>query len=154
MPLTVYSDYKVRQEIMEKSPDPQDMVNKHKAETLTRNQAMETGMDILPFTLEDLIDKRDKIKKEMKYVKKDMNRDGVKQDQKRQFGDKIEALDIKQLAVKVVANSIYGSLGYKTSRFYSKDIAAMVTFYGRSLLMKTIDVIKQEGYQVLYGDTD
>lgn len=63
-------------------------------------------------------------------------------------------MEIKQLAVKVVANSIYGSLGFKTSRFYSKDIAAMVTFYGRNLLKKTIEVVEQEQYEVLYGDTD
>ena len=56
----------------------------------------------------------------------------------------MEALEIKQLAVKVVANSIYGSLGFKTSRFYSKDIAAMVTYYGRTLLKKTIEVVEQE----------
>lgn len=30
----------------------------------------------------------------------------------------------------------------------------MVTYYGRTLLKKTIEVVEQEGYEVLYGDTD
>ena len=43
--------------------------------------------------------------------------------------------DQRQLAVKVVANSLYGQCGAKTSSFYEIDIAASTTATGRKLLM-------------------
>lgn len=154
VPLEFYTDYKVRHKIIEESPDPADMVSNHQPKFLTKKQANEQGVYILPFTLENLIDRRGLVKREMKDVKRKLNSETISKTQRSKLEDKLEALDIKQLAVKVVANSIYGSLGFKTSRFYSKDIAAMVTYYGRSLLKKTIEVVEQEGYEVLYGDTD
>ena len=56
-------------------------------------------------------------------------------------------LDKRQLSKKVVANSIYGQCGAKTSDFYEPDIAASTTATGRKLLYYAKDVI--EG---CYGD--
>ena len=151
VPMKFYTDPKVRNEIIEKSPDPSVMVTNHNPPVLNKKQAEEKGTYILPYILEDLVEKRDYIKSEIKKLRKTPTSN---QSQKKEQQEKIEACDIKQLAVKVVANSIYGSLGFKTSRFYSKDIAAMVTFYGRNVLKKTIEVVEQEQYEVLYGDTD
>ena len=76
----------------------------------------------------------------------------------------------RQLAVKVVANSLYGQCGAKTSAFYDRDIAASTTAVGRKLLMYAKHLIEEvygdnevdvEGHgrvktkaEYIYGDTD
>jgi DNA polymerase alpha subunit A len=44
--------------------------------------------------------------------------------------------DIVQKAYKLVANSIYGCLGYSNSRFYAKDLASLITEMGRKALLR------------------
>lgn len=47
----------------------------------------------------------------------------------------IMVLDIQQKCYKVVANSIYGCLGFSVSRFYSMPLAALITKKGRDSLL-------------------
>lgn len=65
-------------------------------------------------------------------------------------------LDGLQLAYKVTANSLYGSLGAKTSPVFKKDIAASTTATGRKLLYFAKDFVEKNypGADTVYGDTD
>jgi len=64
-------------------------------------------------------------------------------------------LDIRQKALKLTANSMYGCLGFSSSRFYAQAIAALITRTGRETLLKTKDIAEEKlGFNVVYGDTD
>merc|ERR1711965_550629 len=95
---------------------------------------------VLPRVLKNIISKRREVKG---LLKKEKN---VK---------KRETYEIRQMALKLTANSMYGCLGFSHSRFYAKPLAALVTSLGRDTLQATADVAEKElGLEVIYGDTD
>ena len=63
-------------------------------------------------------------------------------------------LDGQQLSYKLLANSVYGQLGAKTSDIRDPKVAACVTSVGRSLIMSAKRFIHERGGRVVYGDTD
>jgi len=57
-------------------------------------------------------------------------------------------------ALKVLANSVYGYLGFAPARWYSFEAGQSVTAYGRHYITKVIDAAQKAGFTVLYSDTD
>ncbi|WP_436900543.1 DNA polymerase domain-containing protein [Halovenus halobia] len=53
-----------------------------------------------------------------------------------------------------VSNSLYGVLGWDRFRLYDKEMGAAVTATGRDVIEYTDEVVQNEGYEVVYGDTD
>lgn len=57
-------------------------------------------------------------------------------------------------ALKLVANSFYGYLGFFGARWYCLECARAVTSWGREYIQNTMKMAEAEGFVVLYGDTD
>lgn len=95
---------------------------------------------VLPRVLRDLVSQRRSVKMRLKRES-----DPVLRSQ----------LDIRQTAIKLTANSLYGCLGFENSRFHAQMLASLVTTQGRDTLQKTVDLARDSfGAQVIYGDTD
>jgi DNA polymerase alpha subunit A len=95
---------------------------------------------ILPRLIATLVNRRREVKKLMK-------------DQSA-TPDQLATWDIKQLALKLTANSMYGCLGYTKSRFYARPLAMLTTYKGREILRRTKEMAEEKQLQVIYGDTD
>jgi len=95
---------------------------------------------LLPLTLDILLKKRKETRKLMETTDDDAQK---------------SVLNGLQLAYKVVANSIYGQCGSKTSPIRKMEVAACTTAVGRQKIYdaKAI-VVSQFGAEVIYGDTD
>jgi len=89
---------------------------------------------LMPSILRDLLDERARVKKLV-----------------REPGD---AYDLKQQALKVMANSAYGAFGFVRFRLYNKMIASSITYVGRSVIRAVKRFLEERGYVVIYGDTD
>ncbi|KAL0122747.1 hypothetical protein PUN28_007448 [Cardiocondyla obscurior] len=99
---------------------------------------MEPG--VIPTEIHKLVKSRQQIKQLMKTP-------NLSPEQKMDY-------HIRQMALKLTANSMYGCLGATHCRFYAKNLAALVTAKGREILEDTKHLVEKLQYEVIYGDTD
>ena len=57
-------------------------------------------------------------------------------------------------AVKILMNSFYGVMGATSCRFYNPVLPVGITATGQWVLRTAREHLEQQGYRVLYGDTD
>src|SRR5450830_165727 len=57
-------------------------------------------------------------------------------------------------ALKIIMNAMYGVLGSSGCRFFDPRLASSITLRGHEIMHLTRELIEQQGYQVIYGDTD
>ena len=101
----------------------------------------ETPQGILPRILANLVARRRQIKTMMKDSK--LSASAMAQ------------LHIRQQALKLTANSMYGCLGFAHSRFFARPLAMLITGKGREILQSTVDLAQTVcRLEVVYGDTD
>ncbi len=118
--------------------------NKYDVEHFTTPQGVkfvkpEVREGVLPAVLKELMEARAAVKKRMKSSE----------------GDEKRLLNAKQLALKDMANSLYGYTGYLRARLYVMDVANSVTAYGRENILKTQKMVEENfPVRVVYGDTD
>lgn len=101
---------------------------------------VEQDQGILPKLIATLVSRRRQVKNLMK--------------DKNATSEELATWDIKQLALKLTANSMYGCLGYTKSRFYARPLAVLTTYKGREILRSTKELAESKALQVIYGDTD
>jgi len=94
----------------------------------------------IPALLKNLLEKRGQIKSDLKKVDSDS-----------ELG---KELDAQSYAIKILANSFYGYLGFYGARWYSIDCAAAITAMGRKYIEGLIKTAEKHGIEVIYGDTD
>ncbi|AFN83033.1 DNA-directed DNA polymerase alpha [Encephalitozoon romaleae SJ-2008] len=110
-----------------------------KLEMLTE-KSRSSGRGFLPKILEGFVGRRKAVKDLMKRCK---------------GKEEIKVLEIRQRALKLTANSIYGCLGFAGSRFCNYTMAAYITNKGRDLLLEAKRIAEEGcGMKIIYGDTD
>ena len=94
---------------------------------------------VLPLTLDILLKKRKETRKLLETTQDDSQR---------------SVLNGLQLAYKLVANSVYGQAGSRTSAIRKTEVAACTTALGRARIHEAKTVVENEyGATVIYGDS-
>lgn len=95
---------------------------------------------LLPTILKDLVKERDNVRRRMKSLGIDTV--------------KYRILNARQRILKILANTMYGYMGWLGARWYSWEGASLVTYLGRKVIKKSLEKAEELGLSIIYGDTD
>ena len=119
--------------------EDEEEYDEYKSVEITDKIRFKTPSAILPSILRFLDGERRNVKNQQKIEK-----DKLKQ----------SLLEIKQKSLKIFFNSFHNYLGNKNSRFYAKEIAALIAKIGRSILINVVHIINKYGYKIIYVETN
>ena len=105
-----------------------------------QTMGLDLGLGLVPHVLDGLLSARGKLKDALKKLDKD-SQEHVR-------------ISARSHALKILANSFYGYLGYARSRYYSRPCAESVTAWGRKHITEAMEAAEKAGFSVLYIDTD
>ncbi len=95
---------------------------------------------LIPSMLEVVLEERFRYKAEMKKHER-----GTRE---------YKVLYAKQQALKIIANSTYGYMGFARARWYCRECAEAITAWARQYIKMTMEEAERFGFKVIYGDTD
>ncbi|MGC9444375.1 MAG: DNA-directed DNA polymerase [Candidatus Methanospirareceae archaeon] len=90
--------------------------------------------------MSDLITRRRALKDEMKHHER--------------TSTEYRILDLQQQTIKILTNSFYGYTGWSAAKFYKRECAEATTAWGRYFIKQAIEMAEEQGFQVIYSDTD
>lgn len=111
---------------------------------------------VIPEILKNLLQSRTDTKKEMKIIKQKMSESkDVLSEEFYKLKTYYEVLDQRQNALKISANSVYGSMGVMKGYLPFMPGAMCTTYVGRTAIDKASTIIQNDFQgKLVYGDTD
>jgi DNA polymerase elongation subunit (family B) len=124
-----------------------ELLNCNHIECKEKNTAPETKnyfcikkVGFIPKHLKFLIDRRRELKEKMRKVAKD--------------SQEYKILDNEQYATKIISNAMYGYFGFIGARWYKRECGEATAAWGRFYIKKIMQMAKDFGLEIIYGDTD
>jgi DNA polymerase elongation subunit (family B) len=109
---------------------------------------------VAPIVIQNLLDARTETRKEIKVLSKKITND-TSEEEKFNINILINVLDKRQLAYKVSANSIYGSMGVQKGYLPFMPGAMCTTAIGRETNRSSAkSIVEDYKGELIYGDTD
>ena len=99
---------------------------------------------IIPSIVKPLLDYRKQVARQMNDVK---NNIGIE-------SSEYNSLWMTSYALKVIANSFYGSLLERHFRLYNRDAGQAITYIAQKVIKEVHRWFEEKGLKVIYGDTD
>lgn len=94
---------------------------------------------IIPAIVKPLLDRRAEVKSQLKEVE--------------YKSSEYRVLYMTQYALKVIANSFYGALGFRNFRLYKKEVAEAITYISRKIIKEVARWFEEKEFKIIYGDS-
>ena len=114
-------------------------------DTIDETVFVQSSAGIIPTVLRNVLGLRKRFREEIKQLKATQPESITRQ-------RLVDALDARQLAAKVICNSVFGYTS--ANRYPMFAIASAITAKGRQMIDVTKSKAEEQSFPVVYGDTD